>query len=58
MCIANSLLNHGANIGKTIFLAIWKGLADVVKKLLELRIDISKVKEEGYPRFTPLHLAI
>ena len=58
MCIASSLLNHGAKFEKILISAIQKELSDVVKKILELRVDISKVKEEGYLGFTLLLLAI
>ena len=54
----NSLLKHGANVRNILFSAISKGLADIVRKLLELPVDISKVKEEGFPGYTPLHLAV
>ena len=52
----NSLLKHGANVRNILFSAISKGLADIVRKLLELPVDISKVKEEGVPGHTPLHM--
>ena len=58
MCIASSLSNHGAKIEKTLFFAIQYELSDIVKKILELQVDIKKVKTEGYPGHTPLHLAI
>ena len=58
MCIASSLLNHGAKFEKILFSAIRKESSDIVKKILELRVDINKVKEEGHEGLTPLHVAI
>ena len=58
MSIVSSLLNHGAKVEKTLFFAIQNELSNFVKKILELQVDINKLKSERYSRHTPLHLAI
>ena len=58
MSIVSSLLNHGAKVEKTLFFAIQNELSNFVKKILELQVDINKLKTERYSRHTPLHLAI